>query len=207
MNNYLNEKKILEERCSVVSFDDLSTEHFNYLFNNINSNNNVNNTLAGHIKEEYSYENWSKSFEEYLIDRAFSNNILKKHGESLNVLTKNRPYCLSGLWVNKQKKYEFNPLHDHSGVWSFIIPLQIPYNLEDEDKIYPPTSFGYYQTSRLNFICLSNLGKIEHYPVNMDQSYVGKVLMFPSSLKHLVYPFYTSDDYRITVSGNIKLSV
>ena len=207
MNNYLNEKKILEERCSVVSFDDLSNEHYNYLFNNMMIDNKINDKLAGHIKEEFSYKNWPKLFEEYLIDRALSSNILKKHSDSINLLTDNLPYCLSTLWVNKQKKYEFNPLHDHGGIWSFIIPLQIPYNLEDEDKIYPATSLGYHQTSRLNFICISNLGKIEHYPVNMDQSYIGKVLMFPASLQHIVYPFYTSDDYRITVSGNIELRV
>jgi len=28
--------------------------------------------------------------------------------------------------------------------------------------------------------------------------------MFPSLLAHCVYPFYTSDDYRISISGNIK---
>ena len=27
--------------------------------------------------------------------------------------------------------------------------------------------------------------------------------MFPSYLNHMVYPFYTSDEYRISMSGNI----
>jgi len=31
--------------------------------------------------------------------------------------------------------------------------------------------------------------------------------MFPSQLIHAVYPFYTSDEYRISVSGNIKFKV
>ena len=29
--------------------------------------------------------------------------------------------CLEPLWVNFQKENEFNPLHDHSGVFSFVI--------------------------------------------------------------------------------------
>jgi hypothetical protein len=31
--------------------------------------------------------------------------------------------------------------------------------------------------------------------------------MFPSSLNHEVYPFYTSDDFRITIAGNIMLEI
>ena len=27
--------------------------------------------------------------------------------------------------------------------------------------------------------------------------------MFPAGLNPVVYPFYTSDDYRITISGNV----
>ena len=31
------------------------------------------------------------------------------------------------------------------------------------------------------------------------------MLVFPAALQHAVYPFYTSDDYRISVSGNVRL--
>ena len=36
------------------------------------------------------------------------------------------------FWVNYQKKYEFNPLHAHSGKISFVIWMKIPYYYEDE---------------------------------------------------------------------------
>jgi len=29
------------------------------------------------------------------------------------------------------------------------------------------------------------------------------MIIFPSIIQHGVYPFYTSDEYRISVSGNI----
>ena len=32
-----------------------------------------------------------------------------------------------------------------------------------------------------------------------------KMLLFPSSLHHMVYPFYNSDEERVTISGNISL--
>ena len=41
--------------------------------------------------------------------------------------------------------------------------------------------------------------------LDVDNEYEGKIMMFPSSLVHCVYPFYTSDDYRISLSGNIWL--
>ena len=43
--------------------------------------------------------------------------------------------------------------------------------------------------------------------LNVDKSYVGKMIMFKSSQVHGVYPFYTSNDYRITVSGNLVFKV
>ena len=40
--------------------------------------------------------------------------------------------------------------------------------------------------------------------IPVDKSFEGKMIMFPASQYHAVYPFYTSDEERITVSGNLK---
>ena len=61
-------------------------------------------------------------------------------------------------------------------------------------------------TSKLIFVSINNVGTIIDTPVNMDKSYIGKCMIFPAVLKHMVYPFFTSDDYRITVSGNLVLN-
>ena len=42
---------------------------------------------------------------------------------------------LNKFWVNYQYKTEFNPYHDHLGVYSFAIWLKIPYDLEDQKKL------------------------------------------------------------------------
>ena len=42
---------------------------------------------------------------------------------------------LDKFWVNYQYKTEFNPYHDHSGVYSFAIWLKIPYDWEDQHKL------------------------------------------------------------------------
>ena len=36
------------------------------------------------------------------------------------------PCCLDTLWVNFQKENEFNPPHNHSGLFSFVIWVKIP---------------------------------------------------------------------------------
>ena len=112
--------------------------------------------------------------------------------------------------VNFQKKYEFNPPHNHSGVLSWIIFLNIPYSLEDEDRVFPELNtntnghFRQPSTSRLSFLQISptEKGGIEHIIFNVDKSFEGKILMFPSYMQHEVFPFYTSHDYIITISGN-----
>ena len=38
----------------------------------------------------------------------------------------------------------------------------------------------------------------------IDKAWEGTMILFPSSLNHNVYPFYTSDDYRISISGNLN---
>ena len=51
-----------------------------------------------------------------------------------------------------------------------------------------------------NFVPLDS----EHFSIwSLIKSDEKKIIMFPAGLNHVVYPFYTSDDYRITISGNV----
>jgi len=42
---------------------------------------------------------------------------------------------LEELWVNFQKKYEYNPLHDHGGMFSFVIWMKIPTEWRDQHAL------------------------------------------------------------------------
>ena len=208
MSNFESQRQELE-KYGIGTFDDVPQDILKYLKKGYSKNNKTNKNLAGHIKEEYDYIDIPLKIEKYLINSAIKKPFLVDHSKSIQVLNKNAPFKLHKLWINFQKKYEFNPIHDHSGIWSFIIFLQIPYNLEDEDKMFPETSFTNIKsaTSRLNFIFYNYIGKLENFYVNVDKSFVNKMLMFPANLLHSVYPFYTSNKPRITVSGNIVLSI
>tara|TARA_Y100001972_G_scaffold33659_1_gene41854 strand:- start:346 stop:975 length:630 start_codon:yes stop_codon:yes gene_type:complete len=205
MTNWEKDRKHLEA-IGVGTFDDFPPRLYKWLNDNISDKIEANDFLAGHLKNEYYYEKPPKEIFNYIVNKSMAHPKLRFYSESISVLTKNAPFVLNKLWVNLQKKYEFNPLHDHSGIFSFIIPLKIPYKLEDENKALRHNKNRNSFTSRLCFVTINNVGKIIDTPVNMDESYVGKCMIFPAVVKHLVYPFFTSDDYRITVSGNIALN-
>lgn len=166
--------------------------------------NKFNNRLAGHIQEQYNYSEWPYNVASFITRQAYMPELLHFH-DSLKIFKpdEKRKLELESLWINLQKKYEFNPAHDHSGAFSFIIFLNIPYDINEELKYFPQSSLKHNQTSCLVFTVLNSYGKFQDLTIKVDKSFENKMLIFPAALRHTVYPFYTSDDYRITVSGNI----
>ena len=94
-------------------------------------------------------------------------------------------------------------MHIHTGALSFVIFCQIPYNLEDEDKVFQARN---NETSRFAFVSHTHLLQPGARPLDIDKDCVGKMLLFDARMPHMVYPFYTSDDVRITASGNIRFA-
>ena len=58
-------------------------------------------------------------------------------------------------------------------------------------------------TSCFSFSYTNALGEITIQPIMLDKNREGDMIFFPAELNHSVFPFYTSDDYRISISGNI----
>jgi hypothetical protein len=49
------------------------------------------------------------------------------------------------------------------------------------------------------------IGQICGHKIFIDKSYEGKMIMFPSTLLHCVYPFYKAKKDRISIAGNILI--
>lgn len=174
-----------------------------------------NQNLLGHMKEEYSLNHIRSNVAPFLEAMADEwDKASPGHLSTFEEVAKSDEYklYLDSIWVNKQKKYEFNPVHHHGGVLSFVIWINIPYDLKEEEAYFPPIS-GHSDTnnnegastSKFTFFHTDALGALRPTPMPIDKSWEGTILMFPASLSHCVYPFYTSDDYRISVSGNIRI--
>jgi hypothetical protein len=116
-------------------------------------------------------------------------------------------FSLQGTWLNLQKKHEFRPYHIHvQADLSFVIYYQVPYFIEDEDNHPNHKGADIHRNGRIEFLWYDLIGKPQYYAVPADKKFEGKMLIFPSLLYHMVYPFYTSDEYRITLAGNIKVT-
>lgn len=201
------QNKIDLNNIGVGTFDNVDINILDYLKTQIKNKKKLqkfNDQLVGHINDEYIIK-ITPEYSNYLCNSINTNNKLFNYLNNLNVLSKNCPIFLEKSWINFQKKYEFNPLHDHSGIFSFIIFMKIPYKLEEEHKLY--TVIDKPANSCLCFVYTNTNGEIKSLNCNVDESYLHKMLIFPSKLKHQVYPFYTSNEERITVSGNIRFLV
>tara|TARA_Y100000034_G_C6816529_1_gene367386 strand:+ start:191 stop:847 length:657 start_codon:yes stop_codon:yes gene_type:complete len=100
---------------------------------------------------------------------------------------------LTHSWVVSQYAGDFNPFHHHSGDFSATIYLKIPEGMnneiaEDMEDHYPAKGmieFGFgesqpYRSDNLKF-----------------KPEVGKFMLFPSWLKHFVYPFSCEGERRM----------
>jgi hypothetical protein len=57
------------------------------------------------------------------------------------------------------------------------------------------------------FLYINTMGEIVPYRIPADKTYNNTLLVFPANLRHGVYPFASSNKFRISVSGNYKLIV
>jgi len=121
-----------------------------------------------------------------------------------------RPYAntlfLEKFWANYQYKHEFNPAHDHSGAFSFVIWMKIPYNVEEQrkEKFLDGIDEGFKRVGDFYFQFINMFGRITETIYPMDPNMEGTMLFFPSKLRHGVTPFYSCDEKRVSLSGNLK---
>jgi len=198
----------LQIKLPQLIIDEVKT-NVDQIKSNFNKSTSAVNTLAGEIKHEYDTflgPNTTNFIKEASI------NFLKH--QPFNFLNSQRvksddydPNDFSFVnnykgkaWINFQKKYEYNPVHNHAGLLSYVIWYQVPYLMKNEDE-YSPKQNNIFN-GRFSFLHPLD-GLIHNCNLDIDKTMEGTMAIFPSTLAHTVYPFYTSDDYRITLSGNL----
>jgi hypothetical protein len=166
-----------------------------------------NYELAGNIKREYKL----------LKSRAYTERLLRPLAEDF--LKNTDPYSwflanglqgesrleLTSLWVNYQQRHEFNPPHTHMGVLSFALWIQIPFTVEEERALSPEIPGQTNAVGSFNFQYTNSLGNIKNFIIPADRSFENRMVLFPAKMTHSVNPFYSSDGYRISVSGNFHI--
>jgi hypothetical protein len=170
----------------------------------------ANKDLVGQLEQEYTLHKSAKIIEKNALRLADYHNQQTMHSsKALSVVdtTQRQDYdlVLDSCWINFQKKHEFQPIHDHTGVYSFIIFYDIPFEIQKEQEVSPGRESRTNYAGLLNFHYVSYLGKLASLTIPADTRWKKRMLLFPADLKHSVYPFYSSNEYRITISGNLSI--
>lgn len=161
-----------------------------------------------------SHERWGEGLvgnmeKQYKLTRSvsvlepFLNDMCKEYTSYWNWFHKEEDFKLDQLWINFQQKNEFNPVHHHSGTFSFVCWLKIPYHLNDELNAPHVKDSNAKVASTFQFVYTNILGRVSIDTAYVDQDWEKKIILFPASLSHCVHPFSTSDGYRISISGNL----
>jgi uncharacterized protein (TIGR02466 family) len=160
----------------------------------ITKKNDYSSKLASQIKNELKISN---SF----IEKNLSKELIKNIRSYLKVskIEKIKEIKIINLWVVKQLKNEYNPIHYHNGQLSGVGYLKIPKNMNQNKtiknkKIKTNGTIDFINGQR-NFLSESI------YNLNPK---VGDLLLFPNYLMHTAYPF-NIDAERRSFSFNVKI--
>ena len=167
--------------------------------------------LAGNLYGSYALEN-NNTFYNSIIDplvrywiKVYGDDIFGNQIKLIPWVSANMETYLNDWWVNYQHEGDYNPLHDHGGIFSFVIWMKIPTDWRDQKKLPRSTHSTSSTVSNFQFVYTNHLGKITSHTYYMSPEMEGRMLFFPANLKHTVYPFYDCKKERISISGNVSV--
>ena len=146
--------------------------------------------LVGQVKQEIEL---SSSFINKYLKKFINKNINKFLKKTLN--KKSNKIKIKNLWVVKQLKNDYNPIHFHNGDLSGVGYLKIPKNLTKGNKKLKTNGTIDFIHGSKSF--LSN-SIYNHIPK------VGDLILFPNYLMHTAYPF-KKDGERRSFSFNLEV--
>ncbi len=174
------------------------------------------NCLSDFVKEKYNHSTIARinkvlrypHEQDQMLNQFLCNTFDEYHrvfNFDQNFMDKHKPQ-LHDVWVNYQKKNEYVPNHRHAGHVSFVIWVQIPYDLKKElETDFETRKDNVPQKAAFEFVYNTINNQVVPHTILLNKEDEGRMMMFPSSLFHCVYPFTTSNGVRISVSGNMLL--
>ena len=148
------------------------------------------NKLVGQVKQEIRLD--SKFIQKNLL-KFIGTNVKKYIKKCTKKDTKK--ISLRNLWVVRQFKNEYNPIHFHSGNISGVGYLKIPKNItKSKKRLKTNGTIDFIHGSK----SLLNNSLFNHNPK------VGDMLLFPNYLMHTAYPFKREGERR-SFSFNIDI--
>ena len=160
----------------------------------ISKKNDYSSKLASQIQNEIKISN-------SIINKNLSKELIKNIKEYLKSsgIKKIKEVKIINLWVVRQLKNEYNPIHYHDGQLSGVGYLQIPKNMNlnksVKNKKFKTNGTIDFINGQKNFLSKSI------YNLNPK---LGDLLIFPNYLMHTAYPFNIEGERR-SFSFNAKI--
>jgi len=172
-----------------------------------NAKEKYNNNLAGNIDKSLLLIDEDDYFMNHVVGPIAQ--IYISHDHNISWVQKNhtphsKSMVMDTFWVNFQNQNEFNPIHNHSGVISFVVWMKIPTHYKDQHQLKICKNSNCPSASDFQFTYSDILGNHQDHRIEMAPYQEGWMLVFPSQLRHQVYPYYNCDEQRISISGNIS---
>ena len=155
-------------------------------------------------KSDYSKKVVGQVYQEIQISKNFINKYLKKFitnqvskylKKSININPKK--FLIKNLWVVRQFKNEYNPVHFHDGYVSAVGYLKVPKNLtKSKKKLKTNGTIDFINGTKTY---LSN-------SIHNHKPKTGDMIIFPNNLMHTAYPFNV-DGERRSFSFNLDLDI
>ena len=161
---------------------------------NISKKNDYSSKLASQIKNEIKIP-------KLIIDKNLSKELIKNIKIYLEKsdIKKIKEIKIINLWVVKQFKNEYNPIHSHSGHISGVGYLKVPKTMgkttQKDKKI----------NNNGKLVLIDGSKKLFCYPTLTIKPCIGDMYLFPSYLMHAVYPFSDTEEERRSISFNAKI--
>ena len=124
--------------------------------------------------------------------RAYIDNMILHHPTKGNLHPTESNINISQSWIVSQYKGEYNPWHQHSGHLSSVIYLKIPKGM---DEFYDKEMEDHYPVSGMIQFMQGDKQNLRSDTLTFKPE-VGKMIVFPSWLKHSVFPFYVDGERR-----------
>ena len=158
-----------------------------------------------------SIEEEKKQFPLHDDDNLFEKEVLRpcteKYFEAYGCPFKHKTTHLhelafSRFWCRASTDGDYQSIHDHQGIFTFVVWLSIPFEGADERKVQAG-----FRPEASDFVLVypDTCGQLQKRNFVLGKGAEGKMLFFPSDINHIVYPHYTTTEYRISLAGDVAL--
>ena len=193
----MNTKKIELPNYAVldVTLDKNVLDHLHHLVEKYEPDDAKQQWMLVDDENRFQKEVLNPIIQEYVTDYGFPEKLKTTHIHDLT---------FQKFWANYTGKGEYQALHNHDAIWSFVIWLKLPAVANDEqsvkDAMHPDAGDFILTYSDI-------IGRTRKVNWKLEKQYnEGHMLLFPSDLYHAVYPHFQTDEKRLSLAGDIVIN-